>query len=133
MAKCVAIIEQAIPASAKDIWAQWMDPAKLAIWLWPHYPDTVYQISAQIGGSFRFSSDKTGVGAYGEIVEFIPEKLLRLTWNWVDEYIDDLEEVTVHFNEGFIRLEHIAQTIDSCTLYQASWTDTLLRLRGVFA
>ncbi|NLC32036.1 MAG: SRPBCC domain-containing protein [Clostridiales bacterium] len=133
MAKCVAVIEQAIPASAQDMWAQWIDPKKLALWFWPLYPDTVYEISAETGGSFRFSSEKTGVGAFGEIVEFIPYQLLRLSWNWVDEFTNDIEEVTVHFSDNFIRLEHIAETIDSCTLYQASWTDRLQRLKGVLS
>lgn len=133
MAKCVAVIEQAIPASAKDIWAQWMDPQKLALWFWPQYPDTEYQIFTQKGGSFRFSSDKTGVGAYGEILQLTPDELLHLSWNWVDEYIDDVEDVAIHFSEGLIRLEHIAETMDSCNLYQAFWTDALLRLKGVLS
>ncbi|NLC33507.1 MAG: SRPBCC domain-containing protein [Clostridiales bacterium] len=131
MAKCVAVMELAIPVSAQDIWAQWIDPQKLSNWFWPIYPDTVYEINAQAGGSFRFSSNKTGVGAYGEVLEFIPYQLMRLSWNWVDEFNNDLEEVTIHFSDGLIRLEHIAETFDSCTLYQASWTDTLLRLKAV--
>jgi uncharacterized protein YndB with AHSA1/START domain len=133
MTRCATQIEQTIPAaSAQELWAQWIDPDKLAVWFWPLYPDTVYEIDPRQGGRFRFYSKKTGVGAHGEIKEFSPGSFLSLAWFWEDEAGGGEEEtVNISFSDGLIRLEHSADSLDSCTMYQNVWTDILYRLKGV--
>lgn len=132
MTKCAAQVEQAIPAAtAEELWAQWISPVKLAVWFWPLYPDTVYELDARQGGHFHFYSKKTGVGAQGEIIAFIPNKSIHLSWYWDDEGNNDSESVEINFSDGLIRLEHSAETIDSCTMYQSFWMDALYRLKGV--
>ena len=132
MTRCATQIEQAVPdATARDLWEQWMDPDKLAVWFWPLYPDTIYEIDPRLGGGFRFYSKKTGVGAHGTIKEFIPAERLALAWHWEDEGSDEEEAVTVTFSDGHIHLEHGADSFDSCAMYQNVWTDILYRLKGV--
>lgn len=130
MAKCAALVEQALPATAEEMWAQWMDVSKLALWFWPLYPDTVYEIDARQGGKFRFVSKKTGVGAYGDILEFVPNESLGLAWHWDDELSNEQEFVKVVFTNGLIRLEHSADTMDSCAMYQGVWADILYRFKN---
>ena len=133
MTKCAAMVEQKIPnASAPELWAQWIDPEKLRSWFWPLYQDTVYEIDPKQGGLFHFYSKKTGVGAHGEITEYIPHERLCLSWYWEDEGNSDEETVKISFSDGLIKLEHCAGTLDSCTMYQNVWTDILYRLKGMF-
>ncbi|NLD34317.1 MAG: SRPBCC domain-containing protein [Clostridiales bacterium] len=128
MPHCATTLEQPVNATAQQLWAAWTDPDIMAQWFWPMYPDSTYATDARLGGEYRYASRKTGVGAYGVFEEVVPERLLRMTWNWVDEHQNDEEIVTVWFEDGLIRLEHIAATMDSCDMNHAAWADRLRRL-----
>lgn len=128
MANCTTTHEQHVNATVQQLWAAWINPDIMAKWFWPMYPDSTYQTDARLGGEYRYASEKTGVGAYGIFTEVVPEHLLRMTWNWVDEHQNDEETVSVWFEDGVIRLEHAAATMDSCDMNRAAWTDRLRRL-----
>lgn len=54
------VVEQLVHAPPPDVYAAWLDPARLATWWWPDLGDTTYEIDAREGGRFRIWSEAAG-------------------------------------------------------------------------
>lgn len=127
------VLEQPVPAEPSRVYAAWTSADGLARWWWPHIPDTIYEVDARVGGRYEIRSDSAGIGARGEFLELDEPRLIRMTWNWMNDGVSEEEEVRVAFaptpDGTLVTLIHQLSPIagDGEDLRQG-WHDVLARL-----
>lgn len=78
-------ITRQVPAAPQRAFDAWVDPAELARWWWPQWPDTTYEVDAHEGGRYRFHSAAVGMGVTGEFHSFDPPRGFAMSWVWISE------------------------------------------------
>lgn len=86
------VVEQPVAADAFRVYAGWTSAAALATWWWPHIPDTTYEVDARVGGRYEIRSHAAGIGARGKFLELDEPRLIRMTWNWMNDDVSTVEE-----------------------------------------
>jgi uncharacterized protein YndB with AHSA1/START domain len=74
-----------VPVSPAHAYRAWIEPAELARWWWPQWPDTQYAIDPREGGEYRFYSAAVGMGVAGTLSDVDPPHGFTMTWIWLDE------------------------------------------------
>lgn len=132
MAKLV--LEQHVPATPDSVYAAWTSADGLARWWWPHIPDTTYEVDARAGGSYEIRSRAAGIGVRGEYLDLDEPRLIRMTWNWLDDGVGEVEEqVRVAFvpkgNGTVVTLNHeLSSQSGAGDDLRQGWHDVLARL-----
>ena len=128
------VLEQPVPADPSRVYAAWTSADGLALWWWPHIPDTIYEVDARVGGRYEIRSHAAGIGARGKFLELNVPHLIRMTWNWMNDGVSVVEEeVRVAFAPApdgtLVTLTHELSPIagDGEDLRQG-WHDVLARL-----
>ena len=128
------VLEQPVPAEPDRVYAAWTSADGLARWWWPHIRDTTYEVDARVGGSYDIRSEAAGIGVRGEFLELDEARLIRMTWNWMDDGVSQVEErVRVGFaatpDGTLVTLTHELSPLsgDGGDLRQG-WHDVLARL-----
>ncbi|MGI8949345.1 MAG: SRPBCC family protein [Ornithinimicrobium sp.] len=136
----VARVDVTIDAPPGALYAAWLDPTQLAGWWWPQWPDTTYEVDAQVGGRFRFRSGTAGFGAHGTYLDLDDPAALVMMWIWETGERDSPEDlVTVTFTdvsgpgtEGLVTylvLEHqMATPTENFRQVERSWSALIGRL-----
>lgn len=78
-------ITRHVPVDADRAFAAWVDPAELARWWWPQWPDTVYELDPREGGEYRIYSAAVGMGVTGRFTRFDPARGFTMTWSWISD------------------------------------------------
>ena len=131
------VLDQPVAAAPAQVYAAWVSADGLSHWWWPHIPDTIYDVDARIGGRYKIRSEAAGIGVRGEFLELDPPKLIRLTWNWMDDGVSAVEEhVRVDFTptpDGtLVTLTHqLADSSGDGDDLRQGWRDVLARLAGM--
>ncbi len=74
-----------VPVDLERAFAAWVDPAELARWWWPQWPDTTYEIDARDGGRYRIHSAAVGMGVEGEFTAVDRPHGFTMTWIWISD------------------------------------------------
>ena len=130
------VLDQPVAAEPAQVYAAWVSAGALSRWWWPHIPDTAYNVDARIGGRYEIRSEAAGIGVRGEFLELDEPHRIRITWNWMDDGISEVEEqVRVDFGptpDGtLVTLTHeLADTSGDGDDLRQGWHDVLARLAG---
>ena len=124
------------PNSAFDAWT---DPAELARWWWPQWPDTHYELDVRVGGSYRIHSAQVGMGIRGEYMAVDRPDGFTMTWVWVEDgetppaEPESVDTVQVSFTatDGGTTVTIVHTTGVAAENYRQGWEDVLARLPGV--
>ena len=133
-------LTQIIPgATSQQVFDAFTQADLLAQWWWPHIADTTYALDARTGGAYEIRSQMAGIGVRGQFVALQPPSHIRLTWNWLNDGVSEVEEaVDLHFepadNGTALTLTHYLspQAGDGASLRQG-WSDVLGRLAKLWA
>lgn len=134
-------VSRRIPAAADDVYAAWIEPARIARWWAPGDARTLCaSIDPRAGGSFvvmietASGEPRIGGGVYREAKQ---SKKLVFTWAWRDA--PERESlVTVLFRDSgadtmlTIIHEHLAE-VALCDAYARDWDDALAQLAALFS
>lgn len=80
----ITVVRQ-VPVGLDRAYTAWVDPAELAQWWWPQWPDTTYQVDAREGGRYRIHSAAVGMGVEGEFTAVDRPNGFAMTWIWITE------------------------------------------------
>lgn len=97
-------IAQHVDAPADEVFAAWVEPARMAHWLAPRddFKATEAEVDLQVGGRFRvamFPPDQDGPSvALGQYCRIDAPRQLSFTWSWIAPRVDTHEtQVTLEF------------------------------------
>ena len=133
------VVEVRVAASPERAFAAFTSAEELALWWWPHIPDTSYAFDARPGGFYAIRSVAAGIGVEGEVVRLDASSSLELTWRWLDDGRPEPEEpVTITFapaGEGArVIVDHrLDDSNDSGEGIREGWVSVLGRLRELLA
>ncbi|UYN91320.1 MAG: SRPBCC domain-containing protein [Anaerolineales bacterium] len=126
-------------ATSQQVFDAFTQADLLAQWWWPHIADTTYALDARTGGAYEIRSQMAGIGVRGQFVALQPPSHIRLTWNWMNDGVSEVEEaVDIHIepanNGTTLTLTHYLspQAGDGANLRQG-WNDVLGRLAKLWA
>lgn len=85
MPETTITITRQVPVGPDRAFEAWVDPAELAQWWWPQWPDTTYEIEARTGGHYRIHSAAVGMGVTGELTAYDPPHGFVMTWSWISD------------------------------------------------
>jgi len=128
------VLDQAVAAEPAQVYAPWVSADGLARWWWPHIPDTTYDVDARLGGRYEIRSEAAGIGVRGEFLELDEPNRIRISWNWMDDGISEVEEqVRVDFtstSDGtLVTVTHqLADSAGDGDDLRQGWHDVLARL-----
>ena len=79
------VVRRLIPVPREQVFAAWLDPASLALWMGPggHIVRATAEVDPRVGGAFRITmieADDTGHEHRGEYLAIEPPSLLSFTW-----------------------------------------------------
>lgn len=137
-------VTRVVPATPEDAFDAWVDPAQLASWWWPQWPDTSYQLDARVGGNYRIYSEQVRMGVTGEFTAVDPGRRLSMTWIWIDggepataDGLPVIDTVEVTFtpagSQTEVRVDHRSSQHLADGGAEQGWNDVLDRLPGHFA
>lgn len=75
-------ITRTVTATPQAAWRAWTDQREMALWWWPHLPDTTYDWTPVEGGAYRIENAHAGLGVHGVFTRVDPPRLLACTWVW---------------------------------------------------
>ena len=123
-----------IAGAIDDVWQHWVDAELLAIWWWPMFDDTRYEIDAQVGGVYRIHTVTGGIAVSGEFTEVVDGKRLEFSWHWSGESGES--SVSVAFAEGdggtVVTVTQTGIAYDEVDPLTEGWEDVLTRLEERF-
>ena len=137
-------ITRQVPVGPERAFEAWVDPAELAQWWWPQWPDTTYELDPREGGEYRIYSAAVGMGITGTFTTVAKPATLGMTWIWISDDtpaevegapVVDQVEVTFTPNEQgtdvtvrHTSTEHVAEGGA-----EQGWNDCMDRLPGHFS
>ncbi|WP_281965906.1 SRPBCC family protein [Serinicoccus marinus] len=137
MSESTITISRHVPVDAARAFRAWVDPAELARWWWPQWPDTTYEIDARQGGEVRIHSAEVGMGITGTFLDFDPPRGFTMTWVWGDDSRQEAvveDTVDVRFVEGEdgteVTVRHTSTEHVPDGGAEQGWNDMLDRLPG---
>ncbi|UFU01947.1 SRPBCC domain-containing protein [Ruania suaedae] len=131
-------VSRLVSADPEQAFAAWVEPAQMAQWWWPQWPDTEYELDARPGGEYRIVSAAAGVGVTGRFTVVDPPLRLAMTWLWISddeapgEGATDTVEVSFVPTEGgtVVTVLHTSTTHVADGGAEQGWNDVLDRLPG---
>lgn len=132
-------VTRQVPVDADRAFTAWVDPAELAQWWWPQWPDTVYEVDPRPGGTYRIYSAAVGMGVTGELTRFDPPRGFTMTWLWFSNgtpaeangkpVIDTVEVSFTPLGSGTeVTVRHTSTEHISDDGAEQGWNDVLDRL-----
>jgi len=93
-------ITRHLPATAAEVYAEWLDPDALLEWMCPHPArPTRIQLDPVVGGHYRFDIEDGGaVVVTGRYLQLDPGRLLSFTWScdqWADPDAESIVTVVL--------------------------------------
>jgi uncharacterized protein YndB with AHSA1/START domain len=81
----VLVVRRVLPVERERVFAAWLDPASLAIWMRPgDTTGAIVEVDPRVGGRFRIlmqqPTDSCGYEHQGEYLAIEPPSLLAFTW-----------------------------------------------------
>jgi uncharacterized protein YndB with AHSA1/START domain len=133
-----------VPVDPERAFAAWVDPAELARWWWPQWPDTTYEVDAHDGGRYRIHSAAVGMGVEGEFTAVDRPYGFTMTWIWIsddepaqahDDPVIDTVEVTfaVEDTGTVVTVRHTSTEHIAGGGAEQGWNDVLDRLPTHFS
>lgn len=124
-----------IPADPGWVFQAWIDPEMMALWWWPHIPDTSYSIDPRVDGTYRIMSNEAGIGVRGTFTEVTAPTRIAMTWEWMDDGetsdTSDTVEIDITHTEsgvGLVLTHHLDPRAGDGAELRQGWTDVLERL-----
>lgn len=117
--------------------AAWTDPAAIAGWWWPQWPDTEYQLDVRVGGGYRIHSARVGMGVRGVYLAVDQPEGFTMTWVWIedddtpatDPEPTDTVQVSFTATDGGTTVTVVHTTAEAdAEHYRQGWEDVLARL-----
>ncbi|MCW5876576.1 MAG: SRPBCC domain-containing protein [Anaerolineales bacterium] len=131
------VLTQHVTAPPEQVYAAFTSAEALARWWWPHIADTTYAVDARVGGAYDVRSQAAGIGARGEFLELDAASLIRITWNWMNDGVSQVEEeVHIAFSpdgDGTLLTltHHLAPQAGDGEDLRQGWSDVLARLAEI--
>lgn len=131
-------LTRTVATDPDSAFASWTDPAELATWWWPQFPDTEYALDVRVGGTYRILSASAGIGVRGEYLTVDRPDGFTMTWVWIedgaaeaDPDVADTVRVSFAATDGGTTVT-VAHTTDEAGMdaYRQGWNDVLDRLPG---
>jgi uncharacterized protein YndB with AHSA1/START domain len=133
------VVRRVLPAARERVFAAWLDPVSLALWMRPgETTDTVVEVDPRVGGKFRIVMQQ-GEKDYehrGEYLVIQPPSLLSFTW--ISAATDHQPTVvTVELLERGAHTElvltHRRLPPDKLESHRMGWTDVVRELAETLA
>ena len=129
----VVQVRRLIKASPAKLFAAWLDPEQVGVWLCPFDgTHTVATIDARVGGAYKFDmhTPRGIVEHHGEYVEITPNSRLVFTWNSPHTGGDSLVTVTLAEKNGATELVLLHEKLPSDKLdaHNNGWNSGLDKL-----
>ncbi len=135
----LVVVRRRIPAPRERVFAAWLDPASLAVWMCPGPVTSArVEVDARVGGSFRIvmrhpSGDADHHGEYRVI-----DPPARLEFTWMSEATGGQETlVTVEFidrdGDTEIVLTHRLLPPSQTNAHRKGWGDIVQKLGAAVA
>jgi uncharacterized protein YndB with AHSA1/START domain len=121
-------ITRVLPASADEVYAEWLDPGALMEWMCPHPArPTRIELDAVVGGSYRFDIDDDGaLVVTGRYLQLVPGRLISFTWScdrWADPGVESIVTVALapHGDDCEMTLTHARLPRDQVAGHTIGW------------
>ena len=93
-------ITRRLPATAAEVYAEWLDPDALLEWMCPHPArPTRVELDPVIGGHYRFDIEDDGaVVITGRYLQLEPGRLISFTWScdrWADPSVESIVTISL--------------------------------------
>lgn len=132
--EAVLVVRRLLPVPREEVFAAWLDPASLAVWMCPGtVSGATVELDPRVGGKFRIVMHREGGGVEhrGEYLAIESPSLLSFTW--ISENTDLLPTVvTVElFERGpatEVVLTHRRLPDRMVSPHEKGWTDILRKL-----
>lgn len=130
-------LTRTVAAGPERAWQAWTDPAELAAWWWPQWPDTTYDLDVRVGGRYRIHSAGAAFGISGEYTRVDRPHLLAMTWVWhnaetsPDAAPDEVEiEFTAEGEQTVVTVRHTSAEELQGSGTEQGWNAVLDRFAG---
>jgi uncharacterized protein YndB with AHSA1/START domain len=124
-------ISRTLAADRERVWRAFTDPAEFVSWFWPPRFQSIGDLDARVGGSWRLVSEVAGMGLSGVFAAVDEPERLVFTWRWDGEDEETLVTVTLSpTNEGTVLTvvhERFADAAEADS-HRQGWSDCLDRL-----
>jgi uncharacterized protein YndB with AHSA1/START domain len=98
-ARGTLVVRRTIPLPREEVFAAWLDPASLAVWMCPGNARSTAQVDAKVGGAFRIVMEHENESVEHTGTYLVIEPPARLSFTWISPYTDMLPSlVTVEFH-----------------------------------
>lgn len=129
----VVQVRRLINASPAALFAAWLDPEQVGVWLCPFDgTHTVARIDARVGGTYQFDmhTPRGVVAHHGQYVAIEPHAKLVFTWNSPHTGGDSLVTVTLAEKDGGTELVLLHEKLPSDKLdaHNNGWNSGLDKL-----
>lgn len=131
----ILVVRRVLPVARERVFAAWLDPASLAIWM--HAGETTgatVEVDPRVGGRFRIlmvRAEGGGYEHYGEYLAIEPPSLLSFTWiSAATDRRPTVVTVELHEREGGTELVLTHRRLPTARVdaHRSGWTDILRRL-----
>jgi uncharacterized protein YndB with AHSA1/START domain len=127
----VLVVRRVLPVERERVFAAWLDPASLAIWMRPgEGTRTLVQLDPRVGGRFRIVMEhQEGACGYehqGEYLVIEPPSLLSFTWiSAATDLRPTVVTVELHERDGGTELvlTHRRLPPERVDAHRQGWTD----------
>jgi uncharacterized protein YndB with AHSA1/START domain len=127
------VVRRTIPLPREVVFAAWLDPVSLAVWMCPGEARSTAQVDATVGGAFRIVMDHEDEAVEHTGTYLVIDPPARLSFTWISPYTDMLPSiVTVELQargDGTeLVLTHERLPAAHVKAHKQGWTDILRKL-----
>lgn len=127
------VVRRTIPLPREEVFAAWLDPASLAVWMCPGEARSTAQVDAKVGGAFTIVMQHENERVEHTGTYLVIEPPARLSFTWISPYTDMLPSiVTVELQargEGTeLVLTHERLPARHVEAHRKGWGDILRKL-----
>ena len=137
-APATLVVRRIIPLPREAVFAAWLDPASLAVWMCPGETRSTAQVDAKVGGAFRIVMEHEDAAVEHTGTYLVIDPPGRLSFTWISPYTDMLPSiVTVELHargDGTeLVLTHERLPARHAEAHRKGWGDILRKLAEALA
>lgn len=132
------VVRRTIPLPREEVFAAWLDPASLAVWMSPGDAKSSAAVDPRVGGAFRIVMQHHDERVVHTGTYLVIEPPARLSFTWISQYTDMLPSmVTVELHARGeateLVLTHQRLPESRVDIHRTGWTDIVRKLEEALA